>query len=261
MNGKPGIGLIRQEDGSYAWDSGETPSFEWAKQQYYFDRDWYFSSEGSCSGCTPSADDLQYEPKAVVAMIQPRNAAPFQTSNGEIDLTKVSSGYMDYYMSQDELWAVPKSFIIELPGNQSLSEMQTKVDEHLKSASTGAFVNNAILNTWHDLDPLHWLTIQTPRGDSSRRWNWTANLSGNYWGGAGSTLIDAAVSDFTDDFNNIPAEYNPVLDTPAATTYPFVVSAVLTDASGGQPDGARFGNQKRRGRLNSIGTWTRAPSP
>ena len=56
------------------------------------------------------------------------------------------------------------------------------------------------------------------------------------------------MSDFTDDFNNIPAEYNPVLDTPAATTYPFVVSAVLTDASGGQPDGARFGNQET--------TWT-----
>ena len=137
---QPGIGLIRQEDGTTLglW---RTPSLN--GQKTILLRGWYFSSEGSCS-LTPSADDLQYEPKAVVAMIQPRNAAPFQTSNGEIDLTKVSSGYMDYYMSQDELWAVPKSFIIELPGNQSLSEMQTKVDEHLKSASTGAFVNNAM---------------------------------------------------------------------------------------------------------------------
>ncbi|SVC97942.1 uncharacterized protein METZ01_LOCUS350796, partial [marine metagenome] len=106
---------------------------------------------------------------------------------------------------------------------------------------TGAFTNNAILNVWHDLDPMHWATIKAGNGDSTRRWVYTMDLRENFWGGAGTSLIDHAITDFSDDFNLMRVPYTPILTEAPATAYPFVVDVALTTTEGTTPAGNRFG--------------------
>lgn len=56
-------------------------------------------------------------------------------------------------------------------------------------------------------------------------------LTNNYWGTTSSTLIDAAIIDFNDDFNKAHIVYQPILTTPVTTTYPFVVDVLLSTSS------------------------------
>ncbi len=95
----------------------------------------------------------------------------------------------------------------------------------IKDVSYG-FRNNAILNTWWNLDVTRWLRFEatTNRGT-------THDITGNYWGNASSTLIDAAIKDFNDDFNRGLFIYQPMLTNPPTTAYPFVVDMVLSTAS------------------------------
>jgi len=56
-------------------------------------------------------------------------------------------------------------------------------------------------------------------------------LTLNYWGTTSSTLIDALIHDFNDDFNIAHILYQPILITPTTTTYPFVWDVTLATAS------------------------------
>jgi subtilisin family serine protease len=88
------------------------------------------------------------------------------------------------------------------------------------------FTSNAILNVWWDPDINHWMRFYM---DQPR--DYVRYLTNNYWGTTATTLIDAAIQDFSDDFNLGQYVYQPVLTTPVTTTYPFVVDVALSTAS------------------------------
>ncbi|XXK57878.1 hypothetical protein ACMAY9_07040 [Porticoccaceae bacterium nBUS_09] len=140
-------------------------------------------------------------------------------------------------------------FIIELPGELTQNDLDVGLANFKTNKSNTSFYNNAILNTWHDLDPMHWATIEAPYGDTSRRWDYTMDISGNFWGGAGDALVDIAITDFSDDFNKARVKYKPTLTTGAETAYPFVVNAEVLDADGVRPSADRFGAQASKWRI------------
>ena len=100
------------------------------------------------------------------------------------------------------------------------SESEARDDDH--------FRKNAFLSKYWDLDLNHWMRI-------SPYYQWGRDkyigLTNNYWGTASTTLIDAAIIDFNDDFNKAHIVYQPILTTPVTTTYPFVVDVTLSTAS------------------------------
>ncbi|MEX1116525.1 MAG: IPT/TIG domain-containing protein [Akkermansiaceae bacterium] len=55
-------------------------------------------------------------------------------------------------------------------------------------------------------------------------------LSHNYWGTTSRTIIDASIIDFNDNFNLPRIVYEPILETPSETTYPFVVDVKVGTA-------------------------------
>lgn len=85
------------------------------------------------------------------------------------------------------------------------------------------FENNAILNYWSDTDTNHWMRFVM---DAER--NNVRHIENNYWGTTSTTLIDAAIHDFYDDFNLGVYQYQPILTTPPETAYPFVAGVVLS---------------------------------
>ena len=66
-------------------------------------------------------------------------------------------------------------------------------------------------------------------------------MQNNFWGGAGPSLIDVAITDFNDDFNLMRAPYSPVLGEAPVSAYPFVVDVVLANTEGTSSPGNRFG--------------------
>jgi len=90
--------------------------------------------------------------------------------------------------------------------------------------------NNAFLSKYWDPNVNHWMRI-TPNYYWSR--DRYVGIANNYWGTTSTTLIDAAIIDYNDDFNKAHVVYQPILTTPVTTTYPFVVDVVLSTA--GQP--------------------------
>jgi subtilisin family serine protease len=85
------------------------------------------------------------------------------------------------------------------------------------------FVNNAFLNPLH-LNFNYWLWVFA--GASF------CYVQGNYWGTISETVINSMVYDFYDNFNQGRVIYQPVVTTPSASTYPFVVNVTLTNNNG-----------------------------
>lgn len=56
-------------------------------------------------------------------------------------------------------------------------------------------------------------------------------IANNYWSTTSTTLIEATIKDFNDDFNLPHVVYQPILTTPVTSTYPFVVDVFLSTAS------------------------------
>jgi hypothetical protein len=73
----------------------------------------------------------------------------------------------------------------------------------------------------------------------TRSRDWSYYLNNNYWGTTSTTLIDAAIYDYSDDFNKPRIIYQPILTSPVTTTYPFAVDVVLSTAS--DPDASVVG--------------------
>ena len=226
--GTVGMGLLRQADDTYAWDSGESPAYNFLETQLYWDRVAYKLSQG----WTPDANDYDWERKAPIGSLQ---------ASGTFGYSMLS-----HRLGYDDSWYTPDNFIIEVDGTHTQAELETALATFKANYSQGGFSNNAILNVWHDLNPNHWLTFKAPSGDASRRWNYQMDIRNNYWGGAGDALIDIATTDFSDDFNLARAPHEPALTEAPATAYPFVVNVQLTDQGGGTPPGNRFGTEPTR---------------
>ncbi len=233
-------GLLRQDDGTYEWDgddSGYGDTF--LASQYNWDQDqWQIDG-----GRTPQAYEIDYELKSNIIVMN----APV-SMDADINVRNYPFSYIISDNNGYE-WASAQKFILELPGALTQEDLDEGIANFKTNKSNTSFYNNAILNTWYDLDPMHWATIEGPNGDTSRRWDYTMDISGNFWGGAGDALVDIAITDFSDDFNKARVKYKPTLTTGAETAYPFVVKAEVLDSEGNRPDADRFGAQASKWRV------------
>jgi subtilisin family serine protease len=93
----------------------------------------------------------------------------------------------------------------------------------LTGRANNPFRRNAILNTWLDPNPKHWMTFLPPNGRGFQNY-----ITDNYWGIASDTLISGAIHDYLDDFNLGEYIYQPTLISPSETTYPFVIDVQLS---------------------------------
>ena len=90
---------------------------------------------------------------------------------------------------------------IELPGDVDLVTLREALESFRGTYASNESTSNAILNRWNDLNADHWLRFNAGSTDTSRRWEPRSSFAGNYWGGAGSDLIDITIEDFSDNFN------------------------------------------------------------
>lgn len=98
-----------------------------------------------------------------------------------------------------------------------------------EAAADDSYTNNAFLSRWWDPDVNQWIRFAPSRDVGRDRYYGIAN---NYWGGASTAMIDAAIYDFNDDFNKGHIVYQPILTDPPETAYPFVVDVAISQ--GGQ---------------------------
>ena len=117
--------------------------------------------------------------------------------------------------------------ILELPGSLSQTDLDEARQDFLDQKPFSTASNNAFLNDWNDLNLYHWMRFSASGGRESVNY-----LSNNFWGTSSTTLIDAAITDFHDDFNRGLMDYRPILTTAPATAYPFMVNAVIRNGSG-----------------------------
>ncbi len=96
------------------------------------------------------------------------------------------------------------------------------------AVTLGPHRDNAFLSRYWHPDTSQWMRF-SPAIEASREAYF--GLAGNFWGTTSTNLIDAAILDGNDDFNRARIVYQPILSSPAATTYPFVVDIVLTTST------------------------------
>ncbi len=233
-------GLLRQSDGTYEWDgddSGYGDTF--FASQYFWDPDQWLIA----GGMSPTAWDIDYEIKTKAVIFQSGTSIASDAIERNYPFYNLISSSNNYASSNAQ------TFVIELPGELTQNDLDAGLANFKTNKINIAFYNNAILNTWYDLEPLHWGTFMASGGDTTRRWDLTMDISGNFWGGAGDALVDIAITDFSDDFNKARVKYKPTLTTGAETAYPFVVKADVLDADGVRPSGYRFGAQASKWRV------------
>jgi hypothetical protein len=109
----------------------------------------------------------------------------------------------------------------------SLTLMYWK-DNELEASQDTYYIRNAFLSRYWDPNVSHWMRVDHNyyRGRDSY-----FGVANNFWGTTSTTLIDASIIDFNDDFNKAHIVYQPILTTPATTTYPFVVDVLLSTAA------------------------------
>jgi hypothetical protein len=105
---------------------------------------------------------------------------------------------------------------------------------HLQSGSGDVRLTRCSLLNRYALDPAEWMTVEVDNLQNCSGPG-VMDQSGNYWGTTSTTLIDALIKDFYDNFSCPRVDYRPLL-TPAspelATTYPFVLNVGLTGTGG-----------------------------
>lgn len=99
--------------------------------------------------------------------------------------------------------------------------------------------NNAFLTNYNELNAGKWLSLIT--GPNNTNPITEFDLSSNFWGTSQTQLIDEIILDVNDDFNLQRAIYQPILETPTETTYPFVVDVQILDSAGNEPGDKRYG--------------------
>ncbi len=212
------VGLLRQVDGSYAWDG----------------------------------DDNGYGDTFLEGQTHAQQMYSFKLSGLVFQDRLLNGGVSDYILSNLAATLFSQYYaqrvIVELPGEISLETLSTEFNEW-KATASGSMSRNAILNNWRDLTASRWMELVASQGDETRRWKPILNLSNNFWGGASSTLIDQAITDFNDNFTLADAKYLPITSVPEETIYPFVVNAEVLDTDGNRPTGDRFGAQASKWRI------------
>jgi hypothetical protein len=84
--------------------------------------------------------------------------------------------------------------------------------------SAKQLINSAILNVWQEPNNQVWGTFLAPeRGkflasENETGYEYSLDISNNFWGGASETLIGFAIKDFDDDYELGAIEFLPVLD-------------------------------------------------
>ena len=146
-------------------------------------------------------------------------------------------------------WQYGNKIILELPGELSQADLDSAVADAMSQLSSLNFENNAILNNWRSLDARLWPEMVGPAGDSSRRWDYRATIANNFWGGASDSLIETAITDFSDTFDKAKVSFLPKLTVAPPSAYPFVVQAEVLDADGNRPVADRFGAQTSKWRI------------
>ncbi|ABK18594.1 fervidolysin. Serine peptidase. MEROPS family S08A [Syntrophobacter fumaroxidans MPOB] len=105
----------------------------------------------------------------------------------------------------------------------------------LEASVNSRHINNAFLSKYWDPNINHWMRTSFQLVSEDK----FVAMANNYWGTTSTTLIDAAIKDLNDVFGIGTLVYQPILTTPATTTYPFVVDITLSTA--GNPDASVVG--------------------
>ena len=248
-------GLILQDDGGYLWD-GDDNGFggEWLKTQAYWDYEAFKTTRGE----TITQNDMQYfkeNRNSLNGVFETRE--PWELGSF-IDFTQWYDRFWDYVSVfnsyYNHTWGASiyqyNKYIIELPGVVSQATIDTAVKNRKENpAASGSFKNNAILNNWRKLDASYWPEMIAPAGDSNRRWDYTANLAGNFWGGASDNLANMVITDYYDTFDKARMDVSSKLDVAPVSAYPFVVKAEVLDLDGNRPAADRFGAQASKWRV------------
>ena len=93
--------------------------------------------------------------------------------------------------------------------------------------TTGSILHgNAFLNNWSIMNPDYWLRLIMAESSGT-----VVSVANNFWGTESSTLIEASIFDFNNNFNLGIIDYQPILIEAPVAAYPFVVN-VEVDADG-----------------------------
>lgn len=121
--------------------------------------------------------------------------------------------------------------LLELPGDVDTASLASPPADMFRYVARewNQARDNAFLSKYWDPDVSHWMKIESQPGRST-----LLGINGNYWGTTSRTLIDATIFDFYDDFNRAEILYEPILETPAETTYPFAWKVLVGGVSAEQ---------------------------
>ena len=190
----------------------------------------------------PGLNWERYSSSPVIGLIDLDNTGILQWVSGEpVEYTHWNSGEPgtigeknaltftagSWYYHPSQLHSSP--ILLEIPGVWTQAEIDAVHEANLLATlkSYSGFKNNAILNCWQDPDPDHWLDVEVSQMSETAS-SWYTSISGNYWGTQSTTMIDAAIKDFQDDFLRPQIIYEPILTTPPEDCYPFVTDVILS---------------------------------
>ncbi|MDB2399923.1 S8 family serine peptidase [Porticoccaceae bacterium] len=249
-------GLLRQDDGTYAWDGDDFGFWDQFKGSQ---RNWDKVAYAQARNNEPSEFDYTYRSPVLSAVnFDPKPSWELGSFNGHSGSDYDFEGYYNYVGMLGETnsyyWSAAdnsynKRFIIELPGTFSQSDLDSALTDFKANLVNTRFKNNAILNDWRRLDAAYWAEIIGPAGDVNRRWDHRMSLAGNFWGGASDNLIAMSITDFSDTFDKAKVPFTPKLSVAPVSAYPFVVNAEVLNASGVRPAADRFGAQESKWRV------------
>lgn len=157
----------------------------------------------------------------------PHNAPVVSVNYSNLSITGIETDY-----------PTSKKVLLEFDSEISLSEL-TSIASNYEFSNPNS-KNNAYLNQWWDANPDHWLKIDAGKADSSRFYDATLDLSGNYWGTTNTNLIGYSIVDYTDDFNKAKGKFTPLLEVAPESAYPFVADVKLLDGDSAERADLRF---------------------
>lgn len=120
------------------------------------------------------------------------------------------------------------SYIIEIPGQLTRTELEQKRDEYINSGLWNTFKNNAFLNHYSNPNVDSWMRFY---GYNDRAY--IQSLQNNYWGNISQTIMDKVIVDYqSGSFNRGTVLYKPILKEAPETAYPFVTDIYITNSNG-----------------------------
>ncbi|MCF7668505.1 MAG: S8 family serine peptidase [Verrucomicrobia bacterium] len=180
----------------------------------------YFDWDGSC--WVIASDSMT---KSIVSKVQGYGCGNYNfqpnnmetcllDSNHSMSLSYGLNKVTDCVFLQDNQNNVPSSWMLQ--SYEGTEELAVKNTPHK---------NNAFLSKYWDPNINHWMRFYLRHQQPRDRY---FGIAYNYWGTTSKLLIDASIYDFNDDINYPHVIYQPILTTPAESTYPFVVDVALS---------------------------------